>query len=203
MDNLKKYNFMNIIDKFSNKDYLIAMILYSAAPTIAKHKPSYLIIFHNQGKRKLNNIWEIYKNDIYKELNISFYELKNNSDSTAVLFYDNSKMNKILKNKRNTKFLKQYGYTSKMSLKQCLSLLKNRYYYSCPNEIGVFLGYPLEDVIEFISDNQKEAIIFGYWKVYHNLNYALNVFKKYDSCREKVINLISNGVDFIDILNKI
>ncbi|WMJ79448.1 DUF3793 family protein [Clostridium sp. MB40-C1] len=203
MDNLKKYRFMNMIDNFNNRDYLIATILYSAAPTIAKHKPSYLIIFHNKGKRKLNNIWKIYKEDIYKELNISFYELKNSKDSTAVLFYNDFQMQEVLKDEINIKFLKQYGYKSKMSLKQCLFLLKTRYYYNCPNEIGIFLGYPLEDVIEFMNGNQKKAIIFGYWKVYHNPSYALKIFEKYDLCREKVINLISNKVEFIDILKKI
>ncbi len=35
-----------------------------------------------------------------------------------------------------------------------------------PHEIGVFLGYPLADVIGFIQNRGKNFTACGYWKVY-------------------------------------
>ena len=39
-----------------------------------------------------------------------------------------------------------------------------------PHEIGVFLGYPLDDVIGFIE--HKPYYLVGDWKVYQNVNEA-------------------------------
>lgn len=39
-----------------------------------------------------------------------------------------------------------------------------------PHEIGIFLGYPLDDVIGFIE--HKPYYLVGDWKVYQNVNEA-------------------------------
>ena len=38
-----------------------------------------------------------------------------------------------------------------------------------PHEIGVFLGYPLDDVKGFIKNEGKKYLMIGYWKVYSDL----------------------------------
>ena len=70
--------------------------------------------------------------------------------------------------------------------------LKERLLYDdFPHEIGVFLGYDLDDIKSYIDG--KKCIYVGYWKVYSRLNEKLQIFNKYTKCRECVINLISKG----------
>lgn len=196
-------NFFHRIDEFDDKSYLLSFIAYNAAPTIAKQKASYLIIFHEKGKRNLHNLWEKYKKDVKKEVSINVYELKRLYNSTAVLFYNEEDISKILSQYRYVKFLKELGYSTKMSVEESLLLLKKRYKTVCPHEIGVFLGYPMEDVIQFIENPNKQCLMFGYWKVYHNKDYAKKKFKKYDQCKEKVATLILQGVKPSVIINYI
>lgn len=196
-------NFFHIIDEFDDKSYLLSFIAYNAAPAIAKQKASYLMIFHEKGKRNLYNLWEKYKKDVKKEVSMSFYELKKLCSSTAVLFYNEEEIKNILSQYRYDKFLKELGYSTKMSVEESLLLLKKRYETVCPHEIGVFLGYPMEEVREFIKNPDKQCLMFGYWKVYHDIDYAKKIFRRYDKCKEKVARLILQGVEPGIIINYI
>lgn len=52
-----------------------------------------------------------------------------------------------------------------------------------PHEIGLFLGYPPEDVDGFI--NRREAFLCcGTWKVYSNVEAAKTLFARYRKCSE-------------------
>lgn len=68
-----------------------------------------------------------------------------------------------------------------------------------PHEIGVFLGYPMEDVIGFIENNDKNCLCTGYWKVYSNPERAKNLFRYYDEARESAIYEILNEKNFMKL----
>ena len=50
------------------------------------------------------------------------------------------------------------------------------------HEIGVFLGYPLEDVKGFIQNKGNNYLCAGYWKVYHDELTARKVFEQFWLC---------------------
>lgn len=50
------------------------------------------------------------------------------------------------------------------------------------HEIGYFLGYPYDDVHEFIVQRGENYKIFGAWKVYANVEQALATFDAYRAC---------------------
>lgn len=189
--------FMSTINKHDDKNYLISTIAYSAAPTIAKEKVSSLVVFNNNNnnKRNLYKLWEKYKKEIEIEFPFKFYELKNNDKVAVVLFYNEERLNKILLEEKNLNFLKRFGYKNNMNIKECLKLLSDRYENACPHEIGIFLGYPIDDVIEFIDCPNKQCLMLGYWKVYHNMEKAKDIFKKYDMAKDKMMNLLMQGME--------
>ena len=92
------------------------------------------------------------------------------------------------------RFLKQYGYEN-TEPEQCLALLKKRFEASedFPHEIGIFLDYPLGDVIGFIQNGGQNYKCSGCWKVYCNECEALKMFQKYHKCREVYRNLWAKG----------
>lgn len=183
-----------IVDQ-EDKQFLISTIAYGVAPTIAGAKPSSLMVFkRNQGKN-LYICWEAYKEDIKKELKLDFYELKKDENIVSVLFFHKKHLEKTLKHEPSAKFLSRFGYKNFINLNESLKLLSSRYDKMCPHEIGVFLGYPIDDVVEFVDCPNKKCLMMGYWKVYHDIDKAKDTFKKYDEAKLKVINSVMEGLN--------
>ncbi len=78
-------------------------------------------------------------------------------------------LRKLLKGKVAEKLLKELGYKSD-NADLCVVRLINRVRSSAefPHEIGIFLGYPPEDVRGFIENSAKKCKCNGCWKVYGN-----------------------------------
>ena len=62
-----------------------------------------------------------------------------------------------------------------------------------PHEIGVFLGYPVEDVKGFIKHNGRNSKCVGCWKVYCNQCEAERAFARFNKCREVYMRLWRQG----------
>ena len=62
-----------------------------------------------------------------------------------------------------------------------------------PHEIGVFLGYPLADVIGFIQNRGKNFTACGYWKVYTDPTAAQAEFDRYKKCERIYARCYYNG----------
>ncbi|KZL90569.1 hypothetical protein CLMAG_43410 [Clostridium magnum DSM 2767] len=87
-----------------------------------------------------------------------------------------------------------------MKLEDALILLSKRFENLCPHEIGIFLGYPVDDVAFFIDCPNEKCKMVGYWKVYHDIEEAKNIFKKYDDIKNNIISLIIKGIKPTEIL---
>lgn len=90
--------------------------------------------------------------------------------------------------------LEPYGYTC-CEAGICIRHLKERLYaYECfPHEIGVFLGYPLEDVRGFIENNGKNCKSCGIWKVYCNEAEKQKLFEKFKKCTKVYMQVFGEG----------
>ena len=62
-----------------------------------------------------------------------------------------------------------------------------------PHEIGVFLGYPLADVLGFIENCGKNCLACGCWKVYSDLCFAQQTFRRYEKCKTVYQRLFAQG----------
>ena len=93
-------------------------------------------------------------------------------------------------------FLREYGYSENLSLTEMLSVLGKRLNCgSFPHEIGVFLGYPLEDVKGFIRNAGQNCLLCGVWKVYSEPEQAKQTFEQYGRCREYLCDKLEQGID--------
>ncbi|GAA0737577.1 DUF3793 family protein [Clostridium oceanicum] len=198
---LTKY--FDTISNHNDKDYLISKIMFSSAPTIANEKVSSLLTFLKDSERNSYEYWEKYKYELKKEFCLEFYELKKDDNRIVVLFYNKDKLVHTLSKENHIKFLKRFGYKEDMNLKEMLNVLRTRYENVCPHEMGIFLGYPLEDVSEFIYRPNKKCLMIGYWKVYHNMEQAKEIFKNYDLAKNKIVNLLAEGVKPYAIINSL
>lgn len=67
---------------------------------------------------------------------------------------------------------------------RCLGVLARKLRESAefPHEIGLFLGYPPEDVRGFIDHNAGDCKCVGCWKVYGDETRAKSLFTRYRKC---------------------
>ena len=71
---------------------------------------------------------------------------------------------------------------------------------SFPHELGLLLGYPVEDVLGFIRNEGRNYLYCGYWKVYGDVDAARITFDRYNQAKEDAIRLISSGMEIHELL---
>lgn len=62
-----------------------------------------------------------------------------------------------------------------------------------PHELGVLLGYPVEDVRGFIANGGQGGLLSGYWKVYGDVEGAKQKFRVYDEAKECALQELMSG----------
>ena len=93
------------------------------------------------------------------------------------------------------------GYTD-FSIEGCLERLSQRISggNDFPHEIGIFLGYPMEDVRGFIENKVGNFKLCGCWKVYGCEESARRTFENYEKCRRFLCNKLNEGADIYQAL---
>lgn len=112
------------------------------------------------------------------------------SERTTLFFvYNRESLSETLRLKDKAQFIEERGYPPAAPLDSCVSCLCARLRESAgqpsafPHEIGVFLGYPLEDVEGFIASGGRGFKLCGHWKVYGDVARARAIFNIYAECR--------------------
>ena len=87
-------------------------------------------------------------------------------------------------------------------LRPCLEYFKGRLDRAggFPHEIGLFLGYPLADVLGFCALGGACAKLCGYWKVYGDVEYAKACFRRFDESRAFLCGGLKEGRSLIQLL---
>jgi len=189
-------DFIHIIKELDMEDPETQMAL-QCAPFLAGLKLSNLYIIPNCHLKEAM--------DILVENGLEYVNLYSKGDKTTFLVYDKVKLKMYLTSPNVSRLLKRYGYTD-FSLKGLLARFRINYrnyakgLLGYPHEIGVFLGYPVDDVEAFIQNKGEHALYTGYWKVYNNLNGRLTVFSRYEKAMEKYVTLVHSGMKIRDII---
>lgn len=129
-----------------------------------------------------------------------FEVLSENGRSALILVYRRRMLQNQLDKSGVSEFLAAYGYADQ-SVEYCIGRLKSRFSENgeFPHEIGIFAGYPLEDVIGFIRNGGRNSKITGCWKVYHNEGEAARLFYKFQKCKDIYTQLFSVGRSIVQL----
>lgn len=106
-------------------------------------------------------------------------------DRVLIYVYRPAHLQRDLHNTTARQILQDRGYRFE-NPQSCVVELVRRLRLSgdFPHEIGLFLGYPPEDVRGFIEKGASACKLSGIWKVYDNENRARALFAKYKKCTE-------------------
>lgn len=112
--------------------------------------------------------------------------------SALVYLYRPSRLKKDLEDPAAIKILQDHGYSC---YGKCLPRLIERVRASeeFPHEIGLFLGYPPEDVQGFLD--HRPCKCSGCWKVYGDENKAKKTFDLYKKCERVYCQQLAQGID--------
>lgn len=185
----KLKEFMEKLKEMKGVEYFEKFMLFLLAPVLSGFKPSSTITLKKDSKEYF--IWNNHKDIFLNKVNLKYKILREDDRAMILLIYSSSNLSKCLEDKEVQEFLMKLGYEVSFNLENYLDKLSERYkLYNCPHELGIFLGIPLTDVIDFMECSNKKCLLCGYWKVYNNCENALNIFKKYDESKERILNYI-------------
>lgn len=178
-------------DLFQKTQYCLA---FQCAPVLTGIKPSNLLIIKNK-------ICERARVEILTA-DANFRLLYSADNKYIYLVYRKNSLFHTLSKSASANYLADVGYQklndlsdmedmfNRLSLRFRAALNQGGEF---PHEIGIFMGYPVEDVEDFVRNRGKNYQISGYWKVYHRKDVASRIFKQYDLARYEAVRHISKG----------
>lgn len=119
------------------------------------------------------------------------------SEKNALIYlYRPKQLTADLSHTAAAQLLEQKGYSTE-SCEKCLARLvkKLRHQADFPHEIGLFLGYPPEDVWGFMENKACGCKCVGFWKVYGDVEAAQRKFRQYKKCTRVYYDQWENGTD--------
>ena len=163
-----------------------------------KKKPTEFIEVYNMKEISLLNLIKT-KRAISSSINISYKDVKFDSS----IFGGMSNKTYLFKtpDKKYAVHISTKGYN--LFLKReteldCLDKLKERINASqeFPHEIGLFIGYPIEDVKGFIEKGANGSKYCGAWRVYGDVDAAKKKFAIYKKCRDVYCSIYKKNNNF-------
>lgn len=178
------------------------MLAYHCAPTLVGLKPANLIAHDAINKHYSDEAFEMAK-AILKTRDVHMAQLCACNQKELTLVYNKTVLEQHLSSPEIWGYLLVHGYPMYGTFEAIIAFLKKRIIESggFPHEVGVFLGYPLEDVMGFIKHKGQNCKFCGYWKVYGDEEQAKKLFEAYTHAREEMVMRVSAGYSLTEILN--
>lgn len=159
------------------------MIIRHCSPTLAGIKTGNLFsCSYNSKKRMTEEVRKLNRKLVSKGLCIIPIYL---SDERVLIYmYRPQKLRKDFSDKEVQKILEDRGYfcqNTALSIKKLIERIHHNSEF--PHEIGLFLGYPAEDVRGFM-ERRPCCKCTGCWKVYGDEKAAQKLFDQYRKCTD-------------------
>lgn len=168
------------------------------SPVLTGIKISNLLIIH---KLEVNDVIKKFRDTL-----INVYILYTIGQKAILLIYREEQLEIYLKSEKVKELMYRLGYRYK-NIDDVLIQFAKRY-RNCrssrekfPHEMGLILGYPVDDVQGFIENRGMNFLYVGYWKVYGNLLEAIETFQKYDFVKEIAIRTVKSKKDILQLLD--
>lgn len=189
---------LNILQETNGKD-IEMQIAFHCAPLIAGLKLSNLLMLRNGDLDRAT--------DLMKRAGISYFVVAVTYEKAAVLLFDRHRLETYLWEGKVWQIFQDMGYQDH-AMGKILYAFRQRYEgyllrnQEFPHEMGLLLGYPVEDVKGFIRNGGENCLYIGYWKVYENLTEKMALFRQFEKARDMLMGLLSNGITIVEVVQK-
>lgn len=151
--------------------------------------------FDKSKNSKINDIKNYFS--LCKKIDVIIIDKKNMG--FKLLFINKKSLHSQLDNKKVHNFLKFLGYPPDLDVDCYINHLVTKLYNDTfPDEIGIFLGYPLKDVVGFMGYGNYKFHNTKYWRVYGDPKPSEDIYSKFVTHRKKIRDMLNcNSVNFI------
>lgn len=172
---------------------LSALLIEHCSPTLASLKAGSLFSLPSSSLCQLEEEAQ-QLNTQFAPKGLALHLIRVDERHALCYLYRHAQLAAMLADKPCAAFLNTQGYDS-LSVQDALDRLCSRLAQSpsFPHEVGLFLGYPLADVVAFIENKGKNCLCCGCWKAYTNACAARRLFAKFSKCTEVYKRLYHNG----------
>ena len=174
-----------------NSSY-IKWLIEVLGPVILGSKPAEILNLSSKDmnkESKLNDIKSFFSNCsklTYNVINIS-------DGGIRIIFINKISLSNVLNNKKCLNFLKFIVYPSEYNIDNYINILINKLNSKdFPHEIGIFLGYPLKDVVGFMGYGNYKFCKTRYWRVYGDESISDKICNTFINDRSKMKSLLEN-----------
>lgn len=171
-------------------------LIRHCSPTLASLKTASLFTLEFANRSERNGLNPALRewNKRLSDKGVAMLALREMPESALIYVFRIKKLQSALCCPKAEKFLKENGYES-ASIGTALAALRARLarLEGFPHEIGIFLGYPPDDVIGFIKNNGRNCKYAGCWKVYRNEREAVKAFARFKKCEAVYMRLWEQG----------
>lgn len=159
-------------------------IIRHCSPTLAGLKTGNMFNFAYESREEMCEAickW----NRKLRSKGIRILPLRYKDGVALIYFYRPSMLSKDMKNKDACRMLSELGYDLSSCERRIAQLIERLSEDSeFPHEIGLFLGYPPEDVSGFIENRACGCKCVGCWKVYGDREKAEKTFSRFKKCTQ-------------------
>ena len=172
-----------------------ATLVRQCALTLAGMKPGSLFCFSHADSawvRRLAAQWDARLRPL--GLSIRVLLERRSTGSALIYVWRPNQLKQLLSQRDSQDFLNKVGYQTgdtDFLLEQLAQRLSVQEEF--PHEIGLFLGYPLSDVIGFIEHRGQNFTCCGLWKSYGNPEAMKKCFACYRTCIDTYVQLYEQG----------
>lgn len=160
------------------------LIVKHCSPTLAGLKTGNLFACTYSDIHKLRDVIRRWNRQLGKK-GLRFLPMRIQNNRALIYVYRPAHLSRDLQNETAWRLLHERGYGMETP-ERCVAQLTKRL-CECqefPHEIGLFLGYPPEDVCGFIENKADGYKCVGCWKVYGDEEKAQKTFRKYKKCTD-------------------
>lgn len=174
-------------------------IVAQCAPTLAGLKTGSLFsIEFSSREEAVKEIREL--NQIFRKKGIRAIPVGMQKKRTLIYLYRPEHLRKDFCDPEAAEILRNKGYSLE-NISVCISQLVRHLAKDegFPHEIGLFLGYPPEDVKGFMNSPKEGVQCVGYWKVYGDREKAEKLFQSFQKCTEIFQQRLEEGASLAQL----
>ncbi len=169
-------------------------IIRHCSPTLANMKTGSLFSCTFSSQEEMNAHVRTWNSILHKK-GLRVIPLKYSQKRALIYVYRPVRLKEDFQECQCKALLQKNGYPCQ-NCSLCVAKLmkKIRTQKDFPHEIGLFLGYPPEDVKGFIEHHSEGCQCVGYWKVYSNVEQAEQTFAKFRACTDHYLKEWKDGI---------
>ncbi|GAW67095.1 hypothetical protein GPEL0_01r2748 [Geoanaerobacter pelophilus] len=189
-----------------DRDCLASFLALELAEVLRGAKPANLVCLANKRRscgRNLYLLWKEHGSALIEASGLKVRVLADRGTSVLLLLYSRDALGSLLAQKSVRVILRKAGYAEPDRFEAVLSELEQRVEgEGFPHEIGVFLGYPLKDVVGFMGWAPISFTCQGPWKIFGNPAPSLELAENHRKCRCEMSLQLASGCNPLDCLKK-